>query len=113
MFSNTKILDKIEVLNNYSGKKIIEYSLGYDEPGYYNDNYYLHYRLNSIQLTVGGKKINPTRIIWNSKDKWATDNSCGYKKYELDKTIFNKASPILVKYSDRKAGAHPDPRHLH
>ena len=92
MFSNTKILDKIEVLNNYSGKKIIEYSLGYDEPGYYNDNYYLHYRLNSIQLTVGGKKINPTRIIWNSKDKWATDNSCGYKKYELDKTIFNKAS---------------------
>ena len=29
------------------------------------------------------------------------------------KTIFNKASPILVKYSDRKADAHPDPRDLH
>ena len=89
---SSKILDKIEVLNNYSGKKIIEYSLKYDEPGYYDKNYYSHYRLNAIQLIINGKKINPTRIVWNSEDKWTSENSCGYKKYELDKKIFNRVS---------------------
>ena len=90
--SNSKILDKIEVFNNYSGEKIIEYLLKYDAPGYYNSENYLHYRLKSVQLAVKGKKLNPTHIIWNSKDKWATENSCGYKKYELNKTVFNKVS---------------------
>ncbi len=88
----SKILKSIEVLNNYSGEKIIEYALRYDEPGYYNGNYYIYYRLNSIQLTIENEKVNPTRIVWNSKDKWYTENSCGYKKYELDKTSFNRYS---------------------
>ena len=92
MYSNSKILSKIEVVNNSSRKKIIEYSMNYYDPDYYENNYYIHYRLKSIQLTIDGKKINPTRIIWNSKDKWATDNSCAYNKYELDKTMFNKVS---------------------
>lgn len=92
LISNTKILNKIEVLNNYSGKKIIEYLFEYDDPGNYNRNYYLHHRLKTIQLTIDGKKCNPTRIIWNSEDKWATDNNCGYNKYELNKKIFNKAT---------------------
>ena len=82
--SQTKILDGIEVINNYSGKTIIEYLLKYYEPGYYNGDYYIHYRLNSIQLAIDGKKVNPTRIIWDSTNR---DN---YKKYELDKNIFNK-----------------------
>lgn len=90
--SKSKILKSIEVISNASGKKMIEYQLLYDEPGHYNNNYYIHYRLNSIQLTVSGKKLNPTRIIWNSERKFATDNSSGYKKYELDKTIFNRVS---------------------
>ncbi len=88
--TNAKIISKIEVINNYSGKKIIEYDMDYHKPGYYDDNNYIHYRLSSIQHTVDGVKINPTRIVWNSKDKWSTDNSCGFKKYELDKTIFNR-----------------------
>lgn len=92
--SNTKILKEIGVCNNYSGRKIIEYSFVYNEPGKYDKKYYIHYRLNSIQLTIDGKKINPTRIIWNSKDKWATENDCGFVKYELDKTLFNKVSFI-------------------
>lgn len=92
MVSNTKILDKIEVYNNDSGKKIIEYSLKYDPPGFYNNMYYLHYRLKSIQLTIDGEKINPTNVMWNSQDKWATIDDCGYNQYELDKTIFNKYS---------------------
>ena len=89
---NAKILSKIEVHNNYSGKKIIEYSLGYYEPGYYDNNYYLHYRLNSIELVIDGVKVNPTKIIWNSKDKMSAYKSVGFKQYELDKNIFNKAS---------------------
>lgn len=89
---NTKILKSIEVFNNNSGKEIIEYTLQYDAPGYYDNNYYIYNRLNSIHLTIDGKKVNPTRIVWNSKDKWNTENSCGYKKYELDKTKFNKYS---------------------
>lgn len=90
--TDNKILNKIEVFNNYSGRKIIEYALEYDGPGYYNGCYYIHHRLSSIHLTINGKKVNPTRIIWNSKDKWATENACGFKKYELDKKIFNRAS---------------------
>ncbi len=88
MVSKTKILNKIEVVNNCSGKKIIEYSLSYDAPGYYDNNYYIHYRLRSIQLAVSGKKVNPTRIVWNSED--AVADKEGYKKYELDRNIFNK-----------------------
>lgn len=90
--SDTKILKEIEVFNNYSGKKIISYSFEYDMPGYYNKNYYLHYRLISIQLTIDGMKVNPTRIVWNSENKWQADYPEGYKKYELDKNIFNKAT---------------------
>lgn len=90
--SDNKILKSIEVYNNYSGKKIIDYDLQYNSPGYYDNNYYLHHRLNSIALTIDGKKVSPTRIKWNSKEKWKTDNSCGFKKYELDKTKFNKAT---------------------
>ena len=48
--------------------------------------------MNAIQQTIDGVKIRPTRVIWNSKDKWSTEKSCGYKKYELDKTIFNRVS---------------------
>lgn len=92
--TKSKILKTIEVFNNYSGEKIIEYALRYDVPGYYDGSYYMHYRLNSIQLTIDGKKVAPTRIAWNSKDKWSTENSCGYKKYELDKTKFNKVSLV-------------------
>ena len=92
VISSNKILKSIEVISNASGKKMIEYQLLYDEPGRYNNNYYIHYRLNSIQLTVDGKKINPTRIIWNSEKKIGADNTCGYKKYELDKTVFNRVS---------------------
>lgn len=87
---NSKILKAIDVFNNYSGKKIMEYALQYDATGYYGKNYYIYNRLKSIQLTIDGKKVNPTRIVWNSEDKWATENSCGYKKYELDKEKFNK-----------------------
>ncbi len=90
--SDAKIISRIEVFNNYSGKKIIEYSLKYDAPGYYDDNYYIHYRLKTIQLTIDGVKVNPTRIVWNSKDKWDDGNSGDYKKHELDKKIFNKVS---------------------
>lgn len=90
--ADSKILKSIEVVNNYSGKKIVEYSLEYDAPGLYDKDYYLHYRLNSIYLEIDGKKVNPTRIVWNSEDKFATENSCGYKKYELDKSVFDKVS---------------------
>lgn len=92
MVTNTKVISKIEVVNNYSGKRIVEYEMDYYKPGYYDDNNYIHYRLSSIQYTIDGVKINPTRIVWNSKDKWTTEKSCGYKKYELDKTIFNRVS---------------------
>ena len=90
--TDAKVISKIEVLNNYSGKKMIEYSLEYDEPGSYDDNYYMHYRLKSIRLTIDGVKVNPTQIVWNSKDKWNDGNPDDYKKYELDKRIFNKVS---------------------
>ncbi len=89
--ANNKILNKIEIYNNSSGKKITEYSMKYDEPGYYGDNYFLHYRLNSIQLTVGDNKLNPTRILWNSKKHYPNVPD-GYKKYELDKSVFNKVT---------------------
>ncbi len=92
LVSHANILNAIEVYNNYSGKKIIEYSLKYYAPGVYDKNYYLHYRLNSIQLTIDGKKVNPTRVVWNSKEKWATENSCGFKKYEVNKKIFNRVT---------------------
>ena len=88
--SDAKILKSIEVISNDSGKKIIEYSLDYYVPGLYNNNYYLHYRLKSIHQTIDGMKVNPTRIIWNSENKFATENYCGYRKYELDKNVFNK-----------------------
>ena len=87
--SNTKLLSKIEVINNYSGKKIIEYSMKYNAPGYYDNNYYIHYRLNSVQLKTAGEKVNPTRILWNS-EKHYTGEDDGFKKYELNKVVFNK-----------------------
>ncbi len=90
--SNAKILKNIEVFNNYSGKKIIEYALQYDAPGYYDNKYYIRYRLNSIHLTIDGMKVNPTRIVWDSKGENSTKDVQEFKKYELDKTKFNRSS---------------------
>lgn len=89
MVADNKILKNISVCSNYSGKKMIEYSFEYDNPGYYENDYYIHHRLNSIHLAIDGKKINPTRIIWNSKDKRFAN---GYRQQLLDKNKFNKAS---------------------
>ena len=90
--SNTKLLNGIEVYNNDSGKRIMEYTIKYDKPAYYDKDFYMHYRLSSVQLTIDGNKMNPTRVIWNSKDKWQTDMQNDFKNYELDKNIFNKMS---------------------
>ena len=91
MVVDTKLLKKIEVFSNCSGKKIIEYLLSYDAPGYYGSNYYLHYRLNSVQMITDSEKVNPIRILWNS-GKHHPNNTNAYKKYELDKSVFNKAT---------------------
>lgn len=88
--SNSKILSDIVVYNNNSGKKIIEYSLKYDKPGYYGNNYFLHYRLNSILLTSGEDKLNPTRILWNTNKKHYPNGTDDYKIYELNRSVFNK-----------------------
>lgn len=88
LVSDKRLLKGIEVYNNYTKDKIIEYTFDYHKPGYYGNDYFMHYRLSSVGLIIDGKKVNPTRILWNSKRKHYPDNVNGYKKVELNKTVF-------------------------
>lgn len=82
-----RLLKNIYVLKNDTQKILFDYSFEYNEPAHYGDRYFLHYRLKSIGLTVGDKKINPTKIVWNDGKKHYPQSQ-GYQLYELDKTVF-------------------------
>ena len=86
-----RLLKNIQVLKNDTGKILFDYSFEYHEPAYYNNRYFLHYRLKSIGLAVGDKKINPTRIVWNNEKKHYPQSK-GFEKYELNKSVFADVS---------------------
>lgn len=84
-----RLLKNIHVLKNDTQKVLFDYSFEYDEPAYYGNRYFLHYRLKSIGLTVDGKKINPTKIVWNNEKKHYPQSQ-GYRSYELNKNVFSE-----------------------
>ena len=85
-----RILKNVQIINNYTGKKLYDYSLEYNEPGRYGKTYFAHYRLKSLGLAVGEDKINPTRIIWNTEEKHYPSHGEDFQIYQLDKNVFNK-----------------------
>lgn len=92
MIRNNKLLKSILIHNNYTGKKLFDYSLEYFDPGMYNGNYFIYHRLKSVRLAVGEDEINPTRIIWNAKKKHYNDN---FQSYQLDKSVFSDNVPFV------------------
>lgn len=82
-----RLLKNIRVLKNDTQKVLFDYSFEYYEPAYYGDRYFMYYRLKSIGLAVGDKKINPTKIIWNDEKKHYPQSQ-GFQIYELDKSMF-------------------------
>lgn len=87
-----RILKNVHIINNYTGKKLYDYSLEYNEPGRYGKTNFVHYRLKSIGLAIGDDKINPTKIIWNAEDKHYPSQIDNFQKYQLDKNVFSKVS---------------------
>ena len=88
ILSENKLLKNIEVVNNYSGNKMLNYYLDYYAPGIYDNRYYIYHRLKSVGMSSGDEKINPTRILWNAKkNHFPTDEK--YKAYQLDKSVFS------------------------
>ncbi len=84
-----KILKNIIVKNNYTKKELFNYSLEYNTPTYSGNHHFLHYRLKSVCLTMDDKKLNPTKIIWNSsKNHYPQSNS--FVTHELNKTVFSE-----------------------
>lgn len=88
--SSKRILKNVHIINNYTGKKLYDYSLEYYEPGKYDETYFAHYRLKSVGLAIGEEKINPTQIIWNVEEKHYPSQVDGFQLYELDKNMFSK-----------------------
>lgn len=88
VLSESKLLVNIEVVNNYSGKSILNYALDYYLPGIYEGNNYIYHRLKSVTMSSGDEKINPTRVRWNAKkEHFPTDDK--FKTYQLDKSVFS------------------------
>lgn len=83
-----KLLKNIVVKNNYTQKVLLDYSLDYHEPMYNGSHHFMHYRLKTVGLEVDDKKINPTKIIWNSSEKHYP-NSDAFVSHELNRTIFS------------------------
>lgn len=83
-----KLLKNIVVRNNYTQKVLLDYSLEYHEPVYNGSYRFMHYRLKSVGLTVDDKKINPTKIIWNSREKHYPSSEA-FVSHELNRTTFS------------------------
>ncbi len=90
--TSKRILKNVQIINNYTGKKLYDYSLDYNEPGRYGKTNFVHYRLKSLGLAIGDDKINPTKIIWNSEEKHYPAQNENFQKYLLDKNVFSKVS---------------------
>ena len=89
--TSNRILKNVVVINNYTGKRLYNYSLEYHQPGMYGRNYFIHYRLKSVGLAIGDDKINPTRIIWNSEKHYPNHND-NFQLYQLDKSTFSNVT---------------------
>ena len=87
--TNGRILKNVVVLNNYTRKVLYNYSLDYYSPGLYGRNYFVHYRLKSMGLTIGEDKINSTQIIWNAEEKHYPSHLNNFQMYQLDKSVFS------------------------
>ena len=88
--SDSKLLRNIKIINNYTANTLFDYTLNYHKPGLYGSDYFIHYRLNSVGLTVGDEKINPTRIIWNAKkNHYPTVDNHNFPVYQLDRAVFS------------------------
>ena len=88
--SDSKLLKNIKIINNYTANTLFDYSFDYHKPGLYGNDYFIHYRLNSVGLTVGDEKINPTKIIWNAKkNHYPTVDNHNFPVYQLDKSVFS------------------------
>lgn len=86
--ASKRILKNVVVVNNSTGRQLYDYSLEYNKPGYYGKNYFVHYRLKTVGLSVGGDKINPTRVIWNSEKHYPVDTD-DFQMYQQDKSVFS------------------------
>ena len=86
---NNRLLKNVMVTDNYSRQTVLNYSLDYDAPGYYGVNYFLHYRLKSVGLTIGEDKINPTRILWNSEKTHYPSQNGMFCLHQLNKSVFS------------------------
>lgn len=84
-----RLLKNIIVVKNDTQKKLFNYSFEYYNPDYYGNRRFLYYRLKSIGFTVGERKINSTKIIWNNEKKHYPDNK-GYQIFEIDKSVFTE-----------------------
>lgn len=84
-----RLLKNIHVIKNDTERVLFDYSFEYNAPAYYGDHYFLHYRLKSIGLAVGDKKINSTKIKWNDEKKHYPQSQ-GFNIYKLDKTLFTE-----------------------
>lgn len=86
--TSKRILKNVLVINNYTGRQLYDYSLEYHKPGLYGRNYFIHYRLKSVGLSIGDDKINPTQIIWNSEKHYPSyvDN---FQIYQQDRSVFS------------------------
>ena len=82
-----RLLTNVLVLND-AENQLFNYSLKYDEPAHYENNYFLHYRLKSIGLEVGDEKINPTRILWNDKNKHYPSQQYDFQLFKQDESVF-------------------------
>lgn len=87
ILSDKSLLRQIDVVNNYSGTKMLNYTLDYFEPGTYDGIYYIYHRLKSIGLSSGDEKINPTRILWNAKKNHFPTNE-KFVSYQQNKSVF-------------------------
>lgn len=90
VLSEKKILKNIDIIDNNSGQKLLNYSLDYYVPGTYDGRYYIYHRLKSVGMSSGDEKINPTRIMWNAK-KNHFPTAEKFDSYQLDKTVFRNA----------------------
>lgn len=93
--SENRLLKSIYIHNNYTGKQLYNYSFEYHKPGMYDGEYYIYHRLKTIGFAAGNDKINPTRIIWKSKDKHSSTDNNRYKIYQLDKRMFSDNVPFV------------------
>lgn len=87
LVQNTKILKNIVIINMMSGSVLYDYSFSYTEPGNYESECFLYYRLNSIGLVANGLKINATKISWNGKNQHYPNK---FESFSLNKNVFNK-----------------------